>query len=42
LAQVEIEMSLAPNVKLIDVKKTNDERIDKVANRKFPMHFPMK
>jgi len=42
LAQVETEMSLAPNVKLIDAKKTKDERIDKVANRKVPMHFFMK
>ncbi len=45
LAQVEIEMSLAPNVKLLDVEKNeraNDERVDKVANRRFPMHFPMK
>jgi hypothetical protein len=43
LAQVEIEMSLAPNVKLLDVGKkierTNDERVDKVA---IPIYFPVK
>jgi hypothetical protein len=23
-------------------EKTNDERVDRVANRRFTMHFPMK